>query len=706
MLIWSADTTTLRLGRRLPPSEPVVDAPAPLAAWRARERLVRAAMPPPTAILRAALEQAGLALPARRRGPEDVLRRVAAAIAAGSIGLVQALPGAIVIQFDDRNPEAALMPGRVLFPDRDAALAALNRGEARMANARALEAALLHPAGSRFQRRPPPVPAPTPGSAAPPPARPAAPKPQTADEAAATLDEAATLLARQELLLLPVAPLLHVFRVAWVMRQAQGGGTAPRDPPPGPAPPVPPPRPGPAPAPAPPPGELSVHVVREGGTPIKDAEVNVDGLGIERTDDQGWAHYGTVAPRGYNAKGSKQGFGKVKGGVFAAAEGSATVSSGQHAVITLTLFPFRIVSIAGSVPGTHGVRVPANKRPTDALFTSTVDDKSLTSNAPSIVVRGCNTIDLLAVTAPADQQVSWSIVATENSSATPSLTAGPKPTAAKLSTNKPGSFSVIGKAGENQIVWNVVFVSVEVDVASSVIVGTDANYKDGGSQAGFTFFKSGEFLAGQFAWQATVSVKLVGGGSAGTLGIDKVRLHVLQNGVADTLTGNYAPGETALEVPKGGLPVVDSNDASQPFVFVASVFKVTPDNTAAKQRSVFTADSPTGSFPRRHQNTNSLLTSISGINGFSTAIAATSTQAPNNIVVHAKTAWSADYAGTVNYGAPPGPVGTWVANGAHLTFQAAYVAISPGTGGQDAAAAGFETFQPRFNEGTNTTWTP
>jgi hypothetical protein len=51
-------------------------------------------------------------------------------------------------------------------------------------------------------------------------------------------------------------------------------------------------------------------------------------------------------------------------------------------------------------------------------------------------------------------------------------------------------------------------------------------------------------------------------------------------------------------------------------------------------------------------------------------------------------------------------VGKWVTNGADVTFDASYALISAGTGGQDAADAGFETFQPRFNQGTNTTWTP
>ena len=41
-------------------------------------------------------------------------------------------------------------------------------------------------------------------------------------------------------------------------------------------------------------------------------------------------------------------------------------------------------------------------------------------------------------------------------------------------------------------------------------------------------------------------------GATAVLGTNKVKLHVLQNGVADTLTGHYAPAPpgTALEVPK------------------------------------------------------------------------------------------------------------------------------------------------------------
>jgi len=43
---------------------------------------------------------------------------------------------------------------------------------------------------------------------------------------------------------------------------------------------------------------------------------------------------------------------------------------------------------------------------------------------------------------------------------------------------------------------------------------------------------------------------------------------------------------------------------------------------------------------------------------------------------------------------------------ATATSDASYALVSAATGGQDARAAGMETFEPRFNSGTDTVWTP
>jgi hypothetical protein len=364
-----------------------------------------------------------------------------------------------------------------------------------------------------------------------------------------------------------------------------------------------------------------------------------------------------------------------------------------------------ITQIRAKVAGTKGKRNPANKRPDNILRPSTSKDQSLTGNPPVILVRGCLEVVLESVTTPPNQPVSWAVQPNKNSGAAPAITPVDGGKGAKLATDKTGSFSVIGTLGACKVVWNVVFVWVQVLPNTSLTVARNL-YADAGSGVGSTSFQSGLFVPGQFAWEGSVKVTLVGGDSDGKLGISKIRMHVLQNGVGDTLTGNYTGGGTALEQPMGGLPVVDSNGNANanPYVWVPSCFKVTPNDTVAK-RTVWTGDSPAGGFPASHANTGKPLISISGYNAFEASIASTSDDAPNAICVHAKTYWQANFAGSVKYSGTP-PVGKYTKTKAKTIKQSLFHLISSGTGGQDACDAGFETFEPRFNGGTNTVWTP
>jgi hypothetical protein len=263
------------------------------------------------------------------------------------------------------------------------------------------------------------------------------------------------------------------------------------------------------------------------------------------------------------------------------------------------------------------------------------------------------------------------------------------------------------------MVWNVVFVSVEVDVTKGVVLTVPGLYGDGGnpgasSSVTSTSFHSGDFgKTGKFAFQLNVTkIKLVGGGSKGDLGIDQVQLHYLQNGVTDTLQGNYAGGGTANEKTIGTLPVCDSNGdpTADPTADSPDMFTVTPDQVSAS-RDVQLGDSPGGGFARVHPTNKNLLSSISGINGFRTAIGSTSTIAPDAFVVHAEISWQAHFDGKVE--TDPKKKATYTANGAKTTSDAQMVLISPATGGQDAGDANFELFPIRFNNGgTTTTFTP
>lgn len=361
-----------------------------------------------------------------------------------------------------------------------------------------------------------------------------------------------------------------------------------------------------------------------------------------------------------------------------------------------------VTTIKAKVAGTKGVRNPANQLAENVLSASASADERLAANAPVILVRGCKEVELEAVTTPPNTAVTWTVKANENTDAPPTITpAGAK---AKLKTNVHGSFSVIAELDGTKIVWNVVFVWVNVLVKTSVIIKRDNKYADNGSSAARTRFRSGQDSPGQYPWEAKVKIKVLGGGNSKRLGTNKVKLHLLQNGIADTLTSHYtSPAPplvhgTALEVPRGGLPIRDSNDAGNPWMDYPT--KITPNNTDY-QRELWTADPPAGGFPGSHKNQPTWrINSITGINQFKAAIASVSDDAPNSLMVHAETKWSADFKGDVN------AAGQYTPNGAHTTKEATFTLISGATGGQDAGEAGYETFPPRFNEGTDTTWTP
>ncbi len=200
-------------------------------------------------------------------------------------------------------------------------------------------------------------------------------------------------------------------------------------------------------------------------------------------------------------------------------------------------------------------------------------------------------------------------------------------------------------------------------------------------------------------------MRVVGGGASKTIGTDQVTIRYLQIGTADTLTGVYALGETALEVPAGPMPILDTNGPGDPLIAGAGMVEVTPDQTSFK-RDIWIGDSPAGGFLATHLHTPSQIVRTTGVNAFQAAIVGVSAQAPLSIVVAAKTAWSANFTGTATAPAAAGGNWAWVSNGASTTGDGAMKLVSPGTGGQDAGVAGFDTFQPRFNSGLTTKWTP
>lgn len=388
----------------------------------------------------------------------------------------------------------------------------------------------------------------------------------------------------------------------------------------------------------------------------------------------------------------------------------------------------KVIRLDAKVPGTRGVRDPRKKRRANTLKSSSSKEESLTKNKPVVLIRGCNEVELKATTRPANQPVKWEVKPNENSESPPTITPTDGGKKATLKTDKTGSFSVIATLDDTKVVWNVVFAWVKVKVNTSVIHGRNTNYADDGFADGENSFRSGKFVGSHKNWyamDAQVDVDIIGGGTAGTLGIEKVRLHTLQNGTADTLTGVYDWGDTALEVPRGGLPILDSISKSSPVdTYDPNQVTIRPNNRTASHRTVWIGDSPTGAFRRRHRtNPSHLLRSITGTTTFVSAIASTTTHAPRSFNVQAKFEWTADFSGTIDYGTPPKAVGKYRPNTvvdrdfasalglppvspAGTTVDPKYQLISEGTGGQDAHDAGFETFGPLFNDGTDTRWTP
>jgi hypothetical protein len=350
-----------------------------------------------------------------------------------------------------------------------------------------------------------------------------------------------------------------------------------------------------------------------------------------------------------------------------------------------------VVKVTAKIPGTKGKRDAAKKRSEKTLAASSSSDETLAGNPPVILARGCLEVELAAETTPPDKPVTWQVKPTENPGGTaPSITPKDGGKKATLKTGETGSFSVIATLGSCKVVWNVVFVWVKVDPTSTSVTTRANKFADNGAGR----FKSGDFSAGNFPWESSVKVELKGGGADGKMGIEKIRVHILQNGTGDSLTGVYVGGGTGKETVTGGLPVLDSNAnspsaAANPYVYVPSSFSVKPDDTS-KDRELWTGDAPGGSFDKTHNGR--ALKSIQGTNDFKAAAASTSEDAPDAIVVHAGINWSADFAGTVD------AAGTYTPNGAKATSDLKYALISEATGGQDACDAGYETFPPIFRD--------
>jgi hypothetical protein len=375
-----------------------------------------------------------------------------------------------------------------------------------------------------------------------------------------------------------------------------------------------------------------------------------------------------------------------------------------------------VTKILAFAPGT--VSVTGNPAPGSGfqqLSSSASVIEPLDQNAPVIVLQGMANLLLEAVTSPPNQPATWSVKPNQNTASPPVIDPIVGGRKAVLKSDQPGSFSIlaVGTTGAKPVVWNVVFVAVKITQGPkpATALGAAACRSIGGGGP-LLIVQAGDPGNGKHGWSATVTATLTAGGANGDIGIDRVQLKMLQNGVADDITGSYLDRVAGL--PKvlrarevvAKLPVVDTDDDSGsdparhfPSDSNANAVKISPSTGPTRTVSFF--DSPaTNAFKARHEHdSNALLASLDGQQKFRTAVAAISTMAPHSIVVYATIAWTVDVTGvvTTTVNQPlPGLVSTnWAAvpTSTGTTSDPSFTILAAPI---DAASAGFEVWPPNF----------
>ncbi len=337
----------------------------------------------------------------------------------------------------------------------------------------------------------------------------------------------------------------------------------------------------------------------------------------------------------------------------------------------------------------------------DDVFTTSASDKSVESNTPIYLIRGCKDILLEATTDPPNTAVTWKVENNGTNGTVPAITG--KGVKATLKTNREGSFSVIATLGPCKVIWNVIFVWIKVGPAAiefkSGEIGTSAT-GPAGDITGITLIESEHKFADHTVYPFTCSatVEMIGFRANGVKPSAKVHIHGLQNQTGNTLTGHYVKG-TSKEMSVGGTPAVDSNTSGIDTPFMDSPGHIDPDDSATSpDKEVFNLiiqDPPNALLFNKHEHTKTVLRKVSGGFQFKTAIASRSDDAKNTIVVHAFTTWFIDFSGTIQLeNDDPNTSGSFTATAAKADGNGSLKLIEAQSGGQDAGLAGFETFPP------------
>ena len=349
--------------------------------------------------------------------------------------------------------------------------------------------------------------------------------------------------------------------------------------------------------------------------------------------------------------------------------------------------------------------------------TSTSDSLSFEANPPYTGMMAMKTIDLELVDfSPTEDKskIGWAV----NRNPDDVFVGDPLPiltvdavdrTRATLQTNSSGSFNIIAycdgagtgdwHAGKilrvlNLVLVKFIVVTSGVSVESSYFHAIEVDSNDirvdsGGAEA-------------DHAFEYYCDVIMVGGGTAATLGLSKIRIGSIGNGVGDSFKVKYGNGATppyGEEVLKSGLafPLLDvGHDVVNPGTGGSTAFRGGPVVPLAppllgEAYRIINSDSPKVDFSNASPfASHPQGTSTDGSNDFRDYPGAYSEDWDKQYVVWGRVVWSAQFKFTGSMG-PSGPI--WTNNGFVCTGP-----ITVDTAGFpiDSDAAGAKTTPPAF----------
>ena len=243
------------------------------------------------------------------------------------------------------------------------------------------------------------------------------------------------------------------------------------------------------------------------------------------------------------------------------------------------------------------------------------------------------------------------------------------PLQATVGLNGRGSFNVICYYDENENgvydpgeelkAFHLAEVAVDVYPSERVEQTSNANFfeKSNGVK---TAIRSGGNTS-QFAIKSSETAQVVGGGSDGMIGVDKIHLGWVQNGTADTVAVQYQSGHLAVEsLHHGDFPILDANydaDVNRPFLIFGLPPGIVPtshtagitrdpvtdpsDPSGGQDRTVATADSPGIVFPSV-MNASPAVT-LSGVNDFAIFLSAYSDDFNRTYASDLMVSWTVQY---------------------------------------------------------------